>query len=128
MRRSALLSLGLFAAIAIAACGTTTASSAPAASNPASQPAASGPAAGGTAVDIADFAFNPQSITVSAGDTVTWTNSDTAPHSVVFDDSSITSSENLNQGDTFEADFATAGTFAYICGIHSNMTGTVVVE
>lgn len=130
MNRPALALVGLVAAVAIAACGGTSATASPssaAASQPVSQP--SSDAAGGeTAVAIVNSTFDPESLTVAAGDTVTWTSEDTLPHSVVFEDDAIEDSGNLNQGDTFEATFADAGTYAYICGIHSFMTGTVVVE
>jgi plastocyanin len=128
MRRLSLFLLGLVAALAIAACGGTAATSSPASQAPASQPPASAPAADDAAVTIASSTFSPGDVSVAAGGTVTWTNQDSLPHSVVFDDAALTDSDNLSQGDTFEATFATAGSFSYVCGIHPNMTGTVTVQ
>ncbi len=85
------------------------------------------PAAGATDVGIMDFAFAPETVTVKVGSVVTWTNGDGVAHSVKSSDGTFVSG-NLEQGQSFSATFATAGTFAYICGIHNSMTGTVVVE
>jgi plastocyanin len=77
------------------------------------------------AVSIAGFAFNPGTITVHAGDTVTWSNQDAASHTATgsgFDTGTIAT------GSSASVKFDTAGTFAYHCSIHSSMTGTVVVE
>lgn len=90
--------------------------------------ATTAPAAGaGTPVAIKDFAFAPQTVTVKVGGAVTWTNGDGFAHSVKSADGSFVS-KDIEQGQSYSATFATAGTFAYICGIHNSMTGTVVVE
>jgi plastocyanin len=120
-------------AIALAACGGSSATVAPAVpaaptAAPASEaPASEAPAAGGSAVSIKNFAFNPGSITVAAGTTVTWTNDDTTGHTVTADDGSF-DSKTVAAGATFSQAFATAGTFTYHCTIHTNMTATVVVQ
>ena len=78
---------------------------------------------------IENFAFNPQTIEIAVGDTVTWTNNDTAQHTVTQSPSgSGFQSGGLAQGATFEQTFDTAGTFDYFCEFHSGMTGTVVVS
>lgn len=79
------------------------------------------------AVSIAGFAFSPQSITVTVGDSVTWTNSDSVSHTATADDDSFDTGSIANGGSK-SVTFSTAGTFAYHCSIHSSMTGTVVVE
>ena len=114
-------------AITLAACSGSSGSAAPtAAASQAGSPAA--PAGGGTgAVDIKNFAFNPATTSVSAGSKVTWTNSDTTAHTVTFDDGSADSGD-LAAGATFDHTFASAGTFAYHCAIHSSMKGTVTVQ
>ncbi|EWM11302.1 plastocyanin/azurin family copper-binding protein [Kutzneria sp. 744] len=62
------------------------------------------------AVDIKNYAFSPASITVSVGDTVTWTNEDTAPHTVTVSAGPVTfASPTLQQGQTFSYTFAKAG-------------------
>ena len=83
-------------------------------------------ATGGEAVAIAGFKFDAPALTVAAGTTITWTNDDTAEHSVVAEDTSFIS-DNLGKGATFEHTFDTPGTFPYICGIHSRMKGTITV-
>lgn len=88
--------------------------------------AASAAAAGGDSAQIANFAFSPATLTVKVGTTVTWTNTDTAAHTVTADDGSFNSSR-LATGATFQQAFATAGTFTYHCAIHSSMKGTVTV-
>jgi plastocyanin len=109
-----------------AAPSTEAASNTPAASTAASSVPASGGATGASAVAIKDTAFSPATITVKAGDKVTWTNNDSFAHTVTLDDNSVDSG-NLAGGATFDNTFATAGTFAYHCKIHSSMHGTVTV-
>jgi plastocyanin len=101
----------------------------PAAPTPSGAPATpdSSGAGGGDAVSIANFAFGPDTIQVAAGTTVTWTNNDTAAHTVTADDGSFDSG-NLAPGDTFTYTFTTAGTVAYHCNYHPNMTASVVVQ
>lgn len=77
-------------------------------------------------VQIADFAFAPQTLAVSAGSTVIWTNADSAKHSIVANDVSFVS-EDLGLGATYERTFEAAGEFAYVCGIHPSMSGTITV-
>ncbi len=82
---------------------------------------------GGDAVTIANFAFGPASLSVAAGTTVTWTNDDSAAHTATADDGSFDSS-SIAPGATFSQAFDTAGTFAYHCSIHPNMTATIEVN
>jgi amicyanin len=81
---------------------------------------------GGPTIDIDDFAFAPASLTVPAGSTVTWTNKDGEPHTVVAHDGTF-HSPTMDTNGTFSFTFATAGTFDYVCSIHPFMHGTVVV-
>ncbi len=78
-------------------------------------------------VTIANFAFAPPSITVAPGQTVTWTNKDSAAHTVT-DDKGVWDSKTLAVGATFQHKFDQAGTFTYHCAIHSSMHGTIVVK
>ena len=104
--------------------GTGPSSAAP----PNASASSSGPAAptGGPAVGIDNFAFVPATLTVPVGATVTWTNHDGEPHTVVANDGSF-HSPGLDTNATFSYTFQTAGTFNYICSIHPFMHGTVVV-
>jgi plastocyanin len=77
-------------------------------------------------VSIQDFAFNQATIEVAAGTTVTWTNNDTAPHTVTSVDNTFDSGR-LDRGATFSFTFDTPGEYAYACDFHPGMQGTVVV-
>jgi plastocyanin len=105
--------------------GTPTAST-PAAGN-ASGNASGNAAAAGASVQIMNFAFNPASVTVKVGDTVTWTNGDSIAHTVTADDGSFDSG-NIDPGKSFTFTFTKAGTFSYHCNIHPNMTAQVTVQ
>ena len=83
-------------------------------------------AVAGDQVTIDNFAFAPATLTVQAGSTVTWTNSDEEPHTVAASDGSFRS-PGMGTGATFSHTFSTAGTFDYVCSIHPMMHGTVVV-
>ena len=85
------------------------------------------PVTSGNTVAISNFTFNSNDLHVPAGTTVTWTNNDTAPHTVTADDGSFTS-VTLNKGDTYSKTFSTAGTYHYHCTIHSMMKAEVIVE
>ncbi len=78
------------------------------------------------AATIVDFSFAPGTIEISAGTTVTWTNEDSAPHTVTADDGSFQSGK-MDQGATFSFTFDTPGTYTYHCEYHANMTATVIV-
>src|SRR5690349_12541819 len=73
-------------------------------------------------VTIKDFAFDPKTISVNAGDTITWTNDGPSPHTVTADDGSFDSG-NLDKGGTFSHTFDKAGTFAYFCKYHGSKGG-----
>jgi len=79
-----------------------------------------------TTITIENFTFVPDPLTVAAGSSATWTNTDAFEHSIVGDDGSFTS-DPLGQGDTFAFEFGSAGEFTYKCGIHPTMTGTIEV-
>ena len=80
-----------------------------------------------TAVKIDNFSFGPAELTVTVGTTVTWTNGDDIPHTVVSTDK-VFKSRVLDTGEKFSFTFGTAGTFPYFCSIHPKMTGKVVVR
>ncbi len=79
-------------------------------------------------VDIAGFLFKPDVLFITAGDTVTWTNRDSALHSVVFL-TGLGQTENFGLGQSSSLRFITPGTYRYICGLHGqSMSGTVMVN
>ena len=79
------------------------------------------------AVGIDNFTFNPQTLTVKAGATVTWTNKDDIPHTVAAVNKEFRS-KALDTDDAYTFTFTTPGTYAYFCSLHPHMTGTIVVE
>jgi plastocyanin len=84
-------------------------------------------AAGSVAVKIDNFSFGPQSITVSPGTKVTWTNRDDIPHTVVSTEG-VFKSKVLDTDETFSFTFDKPGSYPYFCSVHPKMTGTVVVK
>jgi plastocyanin len=113
---------GLAAAIVLvlAGAGAKVAKTAPA------EAPAPGPA---TEVKIDNFSFSPATITVAPGTTITWTNRDDIPHTVVStDDPRAFKSKVLDTDEKFSYTFTKAGTFAYFCSVHPKMVGTVVVK
>jgi plastocyanin len=90
--------------------------------------ATAGPDFKPAAVVIENFAFSPAAITVSTGTTVTWTNKDSATHTVVSTSGNVLNSGNIPQGGTFSFTFKDKGSYDYHCGIHPSMTGKVVVQ
>ena len=99
-------------------------------------PAAAGPQSAPVIYDIGmdNFEFSPQTITITAGSVVRWTNSQAVPFPVahtVASDTSLWTTAPLSSGDSFTYTFASAGVYGYHCTIHgfagSGMYGTVVV-
>ena len=125
------------AAVGLTACGgpTHAASAASAATGgahargetAAAAPAATQPAVATSAVMIDNFSFTPPAIRVKAGTTVTWTNKDEEPHSVVSSEEPMHSHTLAGTSNTFTHTFAKPGTYHYNCGIHPFMHGTVEV-
>jgi len=79
-------------------------------------------------VSIGDFSFSPSTITVAAGDTVTWTNNGNVGHTVTSTSGNELGSSILSHGQTYQHVFHTAGSFPYHCTVHPSMTGTVTVQ
>ncbi len=78
-------------------------------------------------VSIEGFEYIPASITISAGDTVVWTNMDSAEHTVT-EDNNIFDSGSMNNDDTYNRTFNEEGTYNYYCTLHPYMKGTIIVE
>ena len=141
MLHRALAGLAVGAVLLLAACSSSGATTAPSAAAPsaAASAAVSSPAAGGgaactqtatagtVAVSIKDFAFNPADIQAKVGDTITFTNDDTAPHTATLDDGSC-STGTISPGSADGLTFTAAGTYAFHCRIHSSMKGTITVS
>jgi plastocyanin len=78
-------------------------------------------------IQISNYSFSPATLTVKTGDTVTWTNQDSAGHSATADDKSFDTGV-LDQGKSGTSTFSKAGTYAYHCSVHPSMHGTIIVQ
>jgi plastocyanin len=85
------------------------------------------PAGASADVKIDNFSFGPQTLTVSVGTTVVWTNRDDIPHTVVSADG-VFKSKVRDTDEKFSYTFTKAGTYPYFCSVHPKMTGKVVVQ
>ena len=78
-------------------------------------------------VTIGNFTFEPPTLTVAPGTTVTWTNRDDIPHTVVSTDG-LFKSKARDTDEKFSFTFDKAGTYSYFCSIHPKMRGQIVVR
>ncbi|PYL45474.1 MAG: hypothetical protein DMF40_15425 [Verrucomicrobia bacterium] len=79
-------------------------------------------------IEIKDFAFNPQTLTVKSGEKVTWINRDEEPHTIVSVEKQFKKSAALDTEQEFTITAGAPGTYTYFCSVHPKMTGTIVVE
>lgn len=81
------------------------------------------------AVTISSYSYHPAALTISAGDTVTWTNLDSVGHDVTITRGPVLfHSPLLSQGQSFSYTFTVAGPYTYICSVHPDMTATLTVD
>ena len=80
-----------------------------------------------TVIVAHEFMFAPTSITVKTGSTVTWTNKDEEPHTIVSD-TGLFRSGAIDTDESFSFRFDNPGTYHYACSIHPRMVGTIVVQ
>ena len=85
----------------------------------------SGPA---STVAIKSYSFQPSTLTVSPGTTVTWKNQDSVPHTVTSDSQGLFDSGTLAPGKDFSFAFSSPGSYSYHCNLHPGMKGTIVVS
>ena len=78
-------------------------------------------------INIENFSFSKNSISIKKGDTVVWTNKDSAPHTVTGMNGGINSG-TLGLGQSYSYTFTTAGTWSYLCHFHPSMTGKIIVQ
>jgi plastocyanin len=83
--------------------------------------------AGRAEVKIDNFSFGPGTLTVPVGTTVTWTNRDDIPHTVLSTEGAF-KSRVLDTDDKFSFTFNKPGEYSYFCSVHPKMTGKVVVQ
>lgn len=94
--------------------------------NPGGNPGGT-PGPGTNEVFISGSAFTPSSITVAANTTITWTNKDSAPHTVTSNSGAFNSG-TINANGTFSHTFTVAGTYPYHCALHASMTASVIAN
>lgn len=139
MRHRALVALATGALVLFAACSSSAATTAPASAAPSveASTAASAPAAGAAcsqsaeagqvAVAIENFAFSPADIQAKVGQTITFTNGNSAPHTATLDDGSC-STGTISPGASDGLAFTAAGAYPFHCKIHPSMKGTITVS
>ncbi|CAN7241744.1 cupredoxin family copper-binding protein [Trinickia sp. LjRoot230] len=79
-------------------------------------------------IEIRNFAFAPNDITVPAGTRIVWTNHDDEPHTLVSASGAFKPSQALDTNDSFATVLDKPGTYRYFCGIHPMMVGKIVVR
>ncbi|MCP3391072.1 cupredoxin family copper-binding protein [Bradyrhizobium sp. CCGB12] len=89
-------------------------------------PATKARAADDTEVHIDNFVFQPTELKIKVGTTVTWTNRDDIPHTIVS--AGKFRSKTLDTDDRFSFTFTNAGDYKYFCSLHPHMTGMIKVE
>lgn len=82
----------------------------------------------GTTVVISNFSYSPSTLSVSAGDTVTWRNDDNVNHTVTSNSGSELNSPLLSHGQTYTHVFNSSGNYPYHCTVHPTMAGSVTVQ
>lgn len=115
-----LAAISLAALVVVIGCGGN---SSPVAATP---PPAGGGGGGAASVSIANLAFAPTSISVKAGQSVTWQNNDTTTHTATADGGAFDTGA-VAPGASRSATMNTPGTFSYHCTIHPFMTASVTV-
>ncbi len=78
-------------------------------------------------IAVKDFMFNPATLTVKAGSTVTWSNMDDEPHTVVSD-TGMFKSGGMDTNESFSFKFDRPGIYHFTCSIHPRMVGTIIVQ
>ena len=111
----------------VGGCGGDGSSTSTSAGSSSTTAGATGSAAATDQIEIADFKYDAETVTVDAGTEVTWTNSDDAAHTATADDSSFDTGD-LDQGDSNSVTFDEPGAFTYYCRFHPFMKATVEVK
>jgi len=134
MRRPISLLVLLLAALAlaVAGCGSSDDNSSDSGSSSTTtdaQPAGGGGASGSTVeVNMKNIEYVPKAVTAKVGQTVHWTNGDSVAHTVTSKGGASFDSGTLDPGADFSFKVTKAGTINYMCQIHPNQTGTIVVS
>ncbi|MEO1592464.1 MAG: plastocyanin [Cyanobacteria bacterium J06632_22] len=91
--------------------------------------------------DAGLLVFEPATLTISAGDSVTWVNNKMAPHNVVFDENNVPGGKAVADelthtqltfapGESYDSTFTEPGEYSYFCAPHrgAGMVGKIIVE
>lgn len=89
-------------------------------------PAPSGDAVRSEKVEIANFAYDPDPVTIEEGGKVIWVNRDSVAHTATAEDGSFDTGP-IEEGKLKSETFKQPGTYEYVCSIHPQMHGTVEV-
>jgi plastocyanin len=135
MHRFARMVVGTIAVVALSACssgGTATGGAATqgtaASQGTTGDPCSKSTETGTVQAGVADFAFNPTTVTASVGDTITWTNAGPAGHTVTLDSVPACDTGTIASGATGSLKFTVAGTYPFHCKIHASMKGTITIS
>src|SRR3989344_1607012 len=77
-------------------------------------------------ISIIRYTFSPETVHVSVGDTLRWINQDGTSHNIKL--LGNPASPIISPGQTYDLTLQDKGTYAYSCGIHAKMHGTIIVE
>lgn len=118
-------------ALAAAGCGSSNNSNSSTPSPPSTvtktQPSSSVGSGPGVKVKMQNIAFDPTSVTVKVGQTVTWVNDDSVTHNVTAQSGAAFKSKDFGQGGTYSFKVTKPGTIKYVCTLHPGMDGTLIV-
>jgi plastocyanin len=128
MQPFARIAIGTIAVVALAACSsggaaTGAATQGAAAGDPCSKSTATGTVQAG----VADFTFNPATVSAKAGDVITWTNAGPASHTVTLDSVPACDTGIIASGATGSLTFTQGGSYPFHCTIHTQMKGTITI-
>lgn len=79
-------------------------------------------------IKIKSYVFNPTSLVISKGDTITWQNMDNTAHTVTSDSGNELASETMNKDDVYSHTFEKSGTYNYHCNYHTGMVAKIIVK
>jgi plastocyanin len=124
-----LLPLAAAALLALAGCGGDDEDTGPAGGSQDVPPATRTQGANAVEVGMRNIQFVPKAVTVRAGGTVKWSNTDAVPHTVTSRPGTSVrlDSGTMQPGNSYDQAFARPGKINYFCTIHPNQTGTVTV-
>lgn len=128
-RRAALVTAGLLVCVVVAACGGSSSGGGTGVTNSPQTAATATATSGVPTVTIQGFAFHPSTLVINKGMKVKFVQEDTITHNVTGSStSSFIHSPLLTKGQSYTVTFTKSGTYSYICSIHPNMQGKVIVQ